>query len=170
MRFLICGIVLFVFGFATHAQVRVKTKQEKQVYKVERNMALEKQANARSSSIEKYLSPRTKKELEAISHQLVKSLTMDKPDFDIGRFVAKEVNGKYRDLSTDQSNLLQLYVLAYAAEKISNKELEDLGELSEMTSLRLQMAMDRRSKFISTLSQLMKKVSTTQDMLIQNIK
>ena len=43
-------------------------------------------------------------------------------------------------------------------------------EMSEMTSLRLQMTMDRRSRFISTLSQMMKKISTTQDILVQNIK
>jgi uncharacterized spore protein YtfJ len=49
-------------------------------------------------------------------------------------------------------------------------ELDGLNELSEMTSLRLQMTMDRRSKFISTLSQMMKKGSTTQDILVQNIK
>lgn len=48
--------------------------------------------------------------------------------------------------------------------------LDGLNELSEMTSLRLQMTMDRRSKFISTLSQMMKKMSTTQDILVQNIK
>ncbi len=48
--------------------------------------------------------------------------------------------------------------------------LDGMNEMSEMTSLRLQMTMDRRSKFISTLSQIMKKVSTTQDILIQNIK
>ena len=49
-------------------------------------------------------------------------------------------------------------------------KLDDMNELSEMTSLRLQMTMDRRSKFISTLSQMMKKISTTQDMLVQNKK
>lgn len=49
-------------------------------------------------------------------------------------------------------------------------KLDGLNEMSEMTSLRLQMTMDRRSKFISTLSQMMKKISTTQDILIQNIK
>lgn len=49
-------------------------------------------------------------------------------------------------------------------------KLDSLNEMSEMTSLRLQMSMDRRSKFISTLSQIMKKMSTTQDTLIQNIK
>jgi|GEM_PF-1134816 len=50
------------------------------------------------------------------------------------------------------------------------RRLDGLNELSEMTSLRLQMTMDRRSKFISTLSQMMKKTSTTQDILVQNIK
>ena len=49
-------------------------------------------------------------------------------------------------------------------------DLDGLNEFSEMTALRLQMTMDRRSKFISTLSQMMKKTSTTQDILIQNIK
>jgi hypothetical protein len=39
-----------------------------------------------------------------------------------------------------------------------------------MTSMRLQMTMDRRSKFISTLSNIMKKISTTQDTLVQNLK
>lgn len=48
--------------------------------------------------------------------------------------------------------------------------LDDMNEMSEMTSLRLQMTMDRRSKFISTLSQIMKKISTTQDILVQNLK
>jgi ketosteroid isomerase-like protein len=49
-------------------------------------------------------------------------------------------------------------------------KLDSMSEMSEMTSLRLQMMMDRRSKFISTLSNIMKKVSTTQDTLIQNLK
>ncbi len=48
--------------------------------------------------------------------------------------------------------------------------LDGLNEMSEMTSLRLQLTMDRRSKFIETLSNLMKKTSTTQDILVQNIK
>jgi putative addiction module CopG family antidote len=49
-------------------------------------------------------------------------------------------------------------------------KLDSLSELSEMDSLRLQMMMDRRSKFISTLSNMMKKISTTQDALVQNLK
>lgn len=49
-------------------------------------------------------------------------------------------------------------------------ELDSLSELSELESLRLQMLMDRRSKFISTLSNLLKKISSTQDTLIQDLK
>jgi ElaB/YqjD/DUF883 family membrane-anchored ribosome-binding protein len=48
--------------------------------------------------------------------------------------------------------------------------LDSMTEMSEMTSLRLQMAMDRRAKFITTLSNLMKKISDTQDSVIQNLK
>ena len=48
--------------------------------------------------------------------------------------------------------------------------LDGMNEMSEATSLRLQMTMDRRSKFIETLSNMMKKMSTTQETLVQNIK
>jgi hypothetical protein len=49
-------------------------------------------------------------------------------------------------------------------------KLDDMNEMSEMTSLRLQMMMDRRSKSMSTLSNIMKKISETQDSIIQNMK
>jgi len=49
-------------------------------------------------------------------------------------------------------------------------KLDSMNEMSEMTSLRLQMMMDRRSKFIETLSNIMKKISATQDTLVQNLK
>ncbi len=49
-------------------------------------------------------------------------------------------------------------------------QLDSMNEMSEMTSLRLQMMMDRRSKFVSTLSNIMKKLSNTQDSLVQNLK
>ena len=49
-------------------------------------------------------------------------------------------------------------------------KLDSLNQTSEMTSLRLQMLMDRRSKFISTLSNIMKKLASTQDAIVQNLK
>jgi hypothetical protein len=49
-------------------------------------------------------------------------------------------------------------------------KLDSMSEMSAMTSLRLQMAMDRRSKFVQTLSNIMKKISDTQGTLVQNLK
>ena len=49
-------------------------------------------------------------------------------------------------------------------------KLDSMSEMSEMTSLRLQMTMDRRSKYLSTLSNIMKKISTTQESIVQNLK
>ena len=43
-------------------------------------------------------------------------------------------------------------------------------ELSEAESLRLQSALDRTSKFLETLSNIMKKISNTSDALVQNVK
>ena len=48
--------------------------------------------------------------------------------------------------------------------------LDGMSELSDMDQLRLQMAMDRRSKLISTLSNVLKKASDTQQAITQNLK
>jgi len=48
--------------------------------------------------------------------------------------------------------------------------LDSMNEMSEMTSMRLQMAMDRRSKFIEALSNILKKIDETQNSIIKNMK
>ena len=52
----------------------------------------------------------------------------------------------------------------------AKSDLDSMSEMGEMESLRLQMAMDRMSKMMSTLSNLLKKASETQEGIIQNIK
>ena len=49
-------------------------------------------------------------------------------------------------------------------------DLDSLSEVGEMESLRLQMTMDRLSKMMSTLSNLLKKVSDTASEITQNLK
>jgi hypothetical protein len=49
-------------------------------------------------------------------------------------------------------------------------DLDSINEMSEMTSLHLQMTMDRRSKFVETISNIMKKVDDTNSSILQNIK
>lgn len=48
--------------------------------------------------------------------------------------------------------------------------LDSVGDLSEETSLRLQLLMERRQKALSTLSNALKKVSDTQDAIVANLK
>jgi hypothetical protein len=62
----------------------------------------------------------------------------------------------YNDLKSMQDNL--------------NGQLDSMNEMSEMTSMRLQMAMDRRSKFVEALSNVMKKIDSTQETIVQNLK
>ncbi|MBI5858076.1 MAG: hypothetical protein HZB42_10575 [Sphingobacteriales bacterium] len=50
------------------------------------------------------------------------------------------------------------------------KDLDSMSEMGEMESLKLQMAMDRMSKVMSTLSNLLKKFSDTADSIVQNLK
>lgn len=52
----------------------------------------------------------------------------------------------------------------------AKNDLDSMSEMGEMESLRLQMAMDRMSKMMSTLSNLLKKISDTQNSIVQNIK
>jgi hypothetical protein len=52
----------------------------------------------------------------------------------------------------------------------AKRRLDSMSEMGEMESLRLQMAMDRLSKLMSTLSNLLKKASETATGITQNIK
>ena len=54
-------------------------------------------------------------------------------------------------------------------DSIKNK-LDSLSELGEIESLRLQMVMDRLSKFIQTLANILKKMSETDSEIVQNLK
>ena len=49
-------------------------------------------------------------------------------------------------------------------------QLDSMSEMGEMESLRLPMALERRSKFLTTLSNLMKKSSETASAIVENLK
>jgi hypothetical protein len=51
-----------------------------------------------------------------------------------------------------------------------NHDLDSMNEMSEMTSMRLQIAMDRRSKLVETLSNVMKSISDTDNSIVANLK
>jgi len=49
-------------------------------------------------------------------------------------------------------------------------QLDSMSEMGETESLRLQMAMDRLSKMMGTLSNLLQSVETTNAAITQNMK
>lgn len=63
-------------------------------------------------------------------------------------------------------NVCVLYAIR---DELRNK-LDSMSEMGEMESLRLQMAMDRLSKFMSTLSNVLKKIADTQSSIVANLK
>lgn len=64
---------------------------------------------------------------------------------------------------------LPLAALDNMREALKDK-LDSLNEMGETESLRLQMAMDRLSKFHATLSNLMKKIADTDSAIVSNLK
>lgn len=68
-----------------------------------------------------------------------------------------------------QGRITEIAQLESISDELGSK-LDSLSEMGEMESLRLQMIMDRYSKFMTTLSNLMKKMSDTSQSIIQNLK
>ena len=71
------------------------------------------------------------------------------------------------------NSLLSVAVANKEFEQLKNnikKDLDSMSEMGETESLRLQMAMDRLSKMMSTLSNLLKKISDTAAGITQNLK
>lgn len=57
-----------------------------------------------------------------------------------------------------------------SAKDKAKSDLDSMSEMGEMESLRLQMSMDRMSQMMSTLSNVMKKVSDTGAAITANLK
>jgi Arc/MetJ-type ribon-helix-helix transcriptional regulator len=82
-----------------------------------------------------------------------------------------ELPNGFRLVATDMHDgaIMDVAVLRAIQDELKNS-LDSLSELGEMESLRLQMAMDRVSKLMTTLSNLLKKISDTESSIIQNLK
>ncbi len=135
------------------------------MHEIQRDLKLEKAAFSRKHNLKLLLQPKAKAKLDRITRKLLTHVASSTKNINLDSYVQKEVNSKFTGISNEQSNLLSFYVLAEVARK-----MDDMQEMSEMDSLRLQIVMERRSKVISTLSNILKKISQTQDTLVQNLK
>ena len=78
-----------------------------------------------------------------------------------------------KDLALLRTHFTQISSAMAEAERefpALDQAMKGTGGLDQQNALRLQMAMDRLSKLMSTLSNLMKKASDAQNAVLQNIK
>jgi putative addiction module CopG family antidote len=68
-----------------------------------------------------------------------------------------------------RGSIKNICVLSAIRDELRNK-LDSMSETGEMESLRLQMAMERLSKLMSALSNILKKISDTQTSIVANLK
>ena len=82
-----------------------------------------------------------------------------------------ESPGGVRLVGTDMHKgpIKNICVLYTIRDELKNK-LDSMSEMGEMESLRLQMAMDRLGKVMSTLSNILKKIGDTQSSIVANLK
>lgn len=84
------------------------------------------------------------------------------PQADFEKVALANVKRKFPGLSSQQYDVL--------AFELMHQTVDSMSETSETQSLELQMTMDRRSKLIETLSNVLKKISETGDNVVQNLK
>jgi hypothetical protein len=72
--------------------------------------------------------------------------------------------------ASDTLAFIATYDAAKTLQETIKQQLDSKSEMGEMESMRLQMAMDRLSKLMSTLSNLLKKASETSQTITQNLK
>ena len=75
----------------------------------------------------------------------------------------------------DTDSILKLMLTIYGKELDAEvdslqRDVDATSELGELESLRLQMAMDRISKMMASLSNLLKKLADTNSSIVQNLK
>jgi len=175
IRFIVAILVLSSIPSMAQTSQAAPEYRRGPVHEVQRNFTLEKAVLARSRRLEAFIQPGDRVKLARATRAVFNRLASGGDHADPYVLAQQELRSRFARLSAEQSDLLSYYILAGVARLLSHPEqwkenLAGMNEMSEMTSLRLQMMMDRRSKFISTLSSIMKKIATTQDTLVQNIK
>jgi hypothetical protein len=76
--------------------------------------------------------------------------------------------GKLRDANRSAGKMTGAEIDA-AVEALKNQR-DSISQMGEMDALQMQQAMDRMSKMMATLSNIMKKSSETSQTIVQNLK
>lgn len=82
------------------------------------------------------------------------------------------LRSKFPMASPAQTDLLAFYLLSIAAivNGSRNGASSSLSEITDLESMGAQMVLERRSMLTDVLSNIMKKMSNTQESIVQNLK
>jgi hypothetical protein len=144
-------------------------------YDLRRDLATERSVFAKSDEIGAALQPTARIRRDQAAKRVRSQLSMAPPDADPFVLAQQEVRRQFGPVREDQLDVLSFSVLAEAVrgQKTTDgarNSKDSLSEMGEAESLRLQMAMDRLSKLMSTLSNELKKASETASSITQNMK
>lgn len=95
--------------------------------------------------------------------------TTTRAQFDSFKLLLKPQPGVQRVKTTPSNQPVSAIEIDDMKKQLKDQR-DSLAELGEEQQLRLQMTMDRMSKMMSTLSNLLKKISDTQNQIVQNLK
>ena len=113
------------------------------------------------------VAPTAALKLKNISNSLTAAPVMN----DYGEVTRRAVTTAFagQHLTDGEVNALSALAISDTIDTLK-KQLDSMSEMGETESLRLQMAMDRLSKMMSTLSNLLKKMNDTNAGITKNIK
>lgn len=117
---------------------------------------------AQHDRIQRFLPPATKVKIAGMVPPFRDEVVKLPPTTDFQRLAEADVRKQFPRLTSAQSDVLVFSLM--------KQTFDSMSEIVETESLRIQMAMDRLSKFMTTLSNLEKKVSDTDQTVVQNIK
>lgn len=145
---------------------------------IERNVRLERTAAERLARVKAVLPAEAKRKLAVAVHQLIRILVKQTPVTNVLTLARAEAEGAISGMSEAQVDVTTFFLLAEVtriATSLLSREgdqetLDSMTDLSEPVQTRLQMLMDRRSTLVEALSNIMKKISNTNDDIVQNLK
>lgn len=181
MKFSCTLAVLAILSLCVPASAQVNTAKRMMATlpkagPVQRDAAAEQAFLDRHAQISTQLTATARAKLDAPAKTLAEQFAKNPLQSDAPKYVRLDVARLFPGATAEQLDVMTFYVLAEVLKRSPppQAEKEDQGaglnEIAEFNDQRVQQSMDRRSKFAATLSNLMKKIETTQDRVVQNMK
>jgi flagellar biosynthesis component FlhA len=115
------------------------------------------------------LQPSAREKVTLVSTLLQKQIAALASPEDLIASARTELSRQFPGMTQAQQDQMVFLALTGAVESMDTQK-DSMGELGSETSTRLQMYQDRRSKLMSTLSNMLKKMADTSGSIISNMK